>query len=196
MSADCDPPRPTLRPGKIGNPRETGGKTRLGQIHSLLPLHLCTGLCYPLSLSLFLSAFLLTLPHLGQRSKSFFFIQVYRFFPPLFSSSISRNKMSRGRNEFLIFFKEVLSDVSIEEGDFLFLEEICLVELEKKFCSRRMIGGQASSPSLPKERSKLGQSAKGQKSRKFRAIGYRGQRSSPGNGEARRVRSRQFGANC
>lgn len=67
-------------------------------------------------------------------------------------------------------------------GIFFLKEEICLVELEKKFCSRRMIGGQASSPSLPKERSKLGQSAKGQKSRKFRAIGYRGQRSSPGNG--------------
>lgn len=65
-------------------------------------------------------------------------------------------------------------------GIFFLKEEICLVELEKK--SRRMIGGQASSPSLPKERSKLGQSAKGQKSRKFRAIGYRGQRSSPGNG--------------
>lgn len=37
FTANCLQTRPaasTLRPGKIGNPRETGGKTRLGQISS------------------------------------------------------------------------------------------------------------------------------------------------------------------
>lgn len=116
--------RPTAPDVTTGKNRKSPGNRRKNSSGSdplpppPPPMH--GSLLSSLSLSLFLSAFLLTLPHLGQRSKSFFFIQVYRFFPPLFSSSISRNKMSRGRNEFLIFFKEVLFDVSIEEGDFIF----------------------------------------------------------------------------
>lgn len=114
--------RPTAPDVTTGKNRKSPGNRRKNSSGSdplpppPPPMH--GSLLSSLSLSLSLS-FPSHAPSFGSTFEIFFLHTGVSFFPPpLFFFDFSQQDFSR--NEFLIFFKEVLFDVSIEEGDFLF----------------------------------------------------------------------------